>query len=130
MAVSGTWKSSSTKPMAAPKRSYGPRKGTMRLRSRDVNCGGCVAVLFLIAGPVNGLAQADVSSWPQVRVQLIALDSNGGSSVAVTKDSLELREDGRVQPIDQVSVATEPQSVCILIDSSGSMYSREDAVRY
>src|SRR6185312_5780671 len=48
----------------------------------------------------------------------------------VASDTLRVEEDGKPQQIDEVKPADEPQSVCILIDSSGSMYERLDSVRH
>jgi len=65
-----------------------------------------------------------------VRTELIALDPQGDLLPGVASDTLRVEEDGKPQQIDEVKPADEPQSVCILIDSSGSMYERLDSVRH
>jgi VWFA-related protein len=55
---------------------------------------------------------------------MFALDAKGYPLSGLTLEDLNLKEDGHVQKIAAISKVTEPESICILVDSSGSMYQR------
>jgi hypothetical protein len=77
-----------------------------------------VGALLHIVSSAQG--QVDVSAWPTVRVGM-TVTAKDGSSVLPTKDSLGAEENGRAVTISEVTTATEPQSVCLLIDTSKSV---------
>jgi VWFA-related protein len=68
--------------------------------------------------------QVDTSGWPQVRVEMLALDPQGEPMAGLTKDALVVKEGKQAHPVLDLQPASGPQSICILIDSSASMYTR------
>jgi Ca-activated chloride channel family protein len=90
----------------------------------------CVAlsIALLFAASAAALAQVDVSNWPQVHIELLALSSQGDLISGLAQNDLLLREDGKTQPVVAVKPAAEPQSVCLMLDSSGSMYDRRQGL--
>jgi Ca-activated chloride channel family protein len=94
----------------------------MRLRS------SCLSVLAAIIPPLSAAAQVDVSAWPQVRMELLATDGNGDVLRGLTADDLTLTENKKPVKVDELKPLSEPMSVCLLIDSSGSMYNKRQSV--
>lgn len=84
------------------------------------------ATLVLSAGLAWG--QVDTSAWPVVRMEVMAMDRKG-AMLPVTVDSVTVSEGGRPVKVQAVTAVTEPQSVCLLLDSSGSMYDRMLSVK-
>jgi len=97
----------------------------MRLRSRATSLGRIVAMAAVLAAPdTTAIGQMDLSAWPKVQVEILATDANGDPVAGLSASGVVVREDGRPQTVLEMSAAPEPQSVCILVDDSGSMYSR------
>ncbi len=94
----------------------------MHLRSRGAGIVSSVALVFAVVC-ASAPGQMDLSNWPKVQVELLitgAKDPLAGPAA----NNILLREDGKLQAVLDLQPVSEPQSVCILIDSSGSMYSR------
>ena len=89
-----------------------------------------IQLLAAMGFAVSAWGQADLSGWPRVRIEVLALDARGDLSTGLTPDILSLKEDGKAQMIAEVKPAAEAQSVCLLIDASGSMWAREAAAQY
>lgn len=89
----------------------------MRRRS---NAAGCVVMLM---GFATGAQQTDAPRWPRVRVNVSIMNGNDASAVGVKADALEVR-DGKTAVTDVVlrPVGDGPESVCLLVDTSGSTY--------
>ena len=100
----------------------------MHLRSSKVGPAVGLALLW-VAGASAVQGQADLSHWPQVRIQLFALDAQSDPMAALSSDALVLKEGGQEQTILAIKPDFEAQSVCMLIDSSGSMQERLDSIR-
>ncbi len=81
-------------------------------------------VLWLLAPGAWARAQVDVSAWPQVRMEVVALEATGEPMAGLTRDALVVKEGRQPHPVDDVQPGMGPQSVCVLIDASGSMYDR------
>jgi Ca-activated chloride channel homolog len=94
----------------------------MRLRSSRL------ALMAAIIAPVAAIAQVDVSAWPQVRMELLATDANGDVLHGLKADDLTLREDKKPVKVDKLEPLSEPMSVYLLIDASGSMYTKRQSV--
>ncbi|HEV2576191.1 MAG TPA: VWA domain-containing protein [Acidobacteriaceae bacterium] len=94
----------------------------MRRRSKAAGC-------FLLVGVTAGAQQANVPKWPHVRVNVSIVDRSGAPAVGVNADALEIR-DGKSVVQDAVlhPVGDEPESVCLLVDTSGSTYEARNAV--
>jgi Ca-activated chloride channel family protein len=73
-------------------------------------------------------AQVDLTAWPLVRLPVLPLDAQDAPIAGLTKDALTVREDGQLAAIVSLEPDAEPQSVCLMIDASGSMYDRLPAV--
>ena len=97
----------------------------MHLRS-SVFCAGFM-LLGCAVGPVFG--QVDVSAWPQVRVEVVGTNGDGDPLQGLTAEMLRIAENGKPVKGMELKVAAQPMSICIVIDSSGSMYDKKDNVR-
>lgn len=88
----------------------------MRRRSKAAGC-------FLIVGMTAGAQQGNVAAWPRVRVNVSIMDRNDTPAVGVKADALEIK-DGKTAVTDAVlrPVGDGPESVCLLVDTSGSTY--------
>jgi VWFA-related protein len=96
----------------------------MHLRSK--------AFLLTLALPLwcaTGRGQVNLSRWPLVRVELAGSDDKGDPLQGLTPEMLQITEDGKPVKVVDLKAASDPVSVCLLIDSSGSMYNKKDAVR-
>ena len=93
----------------------------MRLRSSRSTF-ICFVAMELAAASLR--AQVDLSAWPKVQVAIMATDASGDPIPAPSLSGIIVHEDGKQQTVLDLSAASQPQSVCILVDSSGSMYSR------
>jgi len=93
----------------------------MHLRSRRVFAGGVqlALVLALAAGSARG--QVDLSAWPQVRMEVLAVDQDGLPVPGVTVDALVARGERKQLAVNGLKPSTEPQSVCVLVDASDSI---------
>ena len=77
--------------------------------------------LLLVAGGPIAQGQADISHWPLVRIEFLALDAQSNPISGLASDELVLKEGGEEQTIEELKVDPGAQSICILIDSSGSI---------
>jgi VWFA-related protein len=94
----------------------------MRRRSKAAGC-------FLLVGVTAAGQQANLPKWPRVRVNVSILDQNDAPAVGVKADALEVT-DGKKAVQDAVlrPVGDEPESVCLLVDMSGSTYSARNQI--
>jgi Ca-activated chloride channel homolog len=72
------------------------------------------------AHPIS--AQVNVSGWPQVQVEVVGTDAGGDPLKGLSSSDVQVREDGRPASAVELKSISEPMSLCLLIDSSGSMY--------
>ena len=93
----------------------------MRLRSR-------LWLVMMLSGAGSAMGQVDTSAWPVVRMEVLAVDARGGT-LAVAADSLVVTENALPVTGLGVAAAKEPQSVCVVVDSSGSMFARMLSVK-
>jgi Ca-activated chloride channel family protein len=103
----------------------------MHLRSSatgPLGAGMGFALLLVAGGPI-AQGQADISHWPVVRIEFLALDAQSNPISGLASDELVLKEGGEEQTIEELKVDPGAQSICILIDSSGSMYNRRENIR-
>ena len=85
---------------------------------------GWLCMLVMSSGP-GASAQVDISAWPQVRVEMVALNAQGEPLTGLTKEALMVREsDKQPHAIDDLKPTEEPQSICVLVDAAGLMYDR------
>lgn len=96
----------------------------MRRRSRKKIKVNIWLAVMMFAAVTYAHSQTDLSAWPQVRMELFVTDSKGNQVPDLVPGALLLKEDGRLQTISSVSPTAGPQSICVLIDNSGSMYER------
>jgi len=107
----------------------------MRRPSRWMTAGS-PAVWVLICVPC--LAQAPIERrppstppvWPQVAVDVTVTDGNDEPAKAVGASDLLVRMDGA--PVDGAMLApvdAEPESVCIVVDTSGSTYANRQLIK-
>ncbi len=93
----------------------------MRRRSK-------AAGFFLMVGVTAGaqqasLQQANLPEWPRVRVNVSIIDRNGAPAVGVDADAVEVRDDKTlVKDAVLRPAGNAPESVCLLVDTSGSTY--------
>jgi len=80
--------------------------------------------LLLAARGARAPGQVDTSAWPQVRVELLVLDPQGEPMAGLTKEALVVNEGKKAHAVLDLQPAPEPQSICVVIDSSASMYTR------
>jgi VWFA-related protein len=86
--------------------------------------GFAAALLSLTLCAPIAHGQTDLSAWPQVSAGIFVTNAKGGSLTGLTADAFLVKENGRPQTVTSLSTITEPQSVCVLIDTSGSMFQR------
>lgn len=96
----------------------------MRRRS---NAAGCI---FIMVGITASAQQANGPRWPRVRVNVSILNQNDQPAVGVQANALEVIDGKKVVP-DAIlrQVADGPESVCLLVDMSGSTYSARNTIR-
>src|SRR5579859_411846 len=92
----------------------------MHLRSKGVWAGG-LALAALVLSARGASCQVDLSGWPQVRMEVLAVDPDGMPVQGVTADALVVR--GLQKPVAVIGLesSAEPQSVCVLVDASDSL---------
>jgi Ca-activated chloride channel family protein len=81
-----------------------------------------------IPAVAEGSVPAVPSEWPQVILNVL-VDAKKGATDPVPASSLEIIEDGTPQKIESIAGPGSPVSLCILIDVSGSMTSKQSDVR-
>ena len=95
---------------------------------RNDNLRALTLALTVVFATAEAHGQVDVSAWPQVQMEVLALDAQGIRLEGLTKDELVVKEGKKAHAIVALKPASEPQSICLLIDASGSMYTRLDVV--
>ena len=101
----------------------------MRLRNRDMRLIRRLALLLAIA-PIGAHGQVDVSQWPKVQLQIFVTGAKDGDVITgLDKSAVAVREDGKPQAVLNLESVFEPESICMLVDTSGSMYSRMADIR-
>ncbi|MGB6857588.1 MAG: VWA domain-containing protein [Terracidiphilus sp.] len=73
-------------------------------------------------------APAAAAEWPQVILNVL-VDAKKGVANPIPASSLEIVEDGTPQKIESIAGPGSPVSLCILMDVSGSMTSKQDEAR-
>jgi len=91
----------------------------MRLRTSRVCAGGLALALMLAVRGAWG--QVDLSAWPQVRLEVLALDRDGVPLPGVTADALVARGPRKPLAVTGLEPNEGPQSVCVLVDASDSI---------
>jgi hypothetical protein len=76
-------------------------------------------IVGLLIAPI-AMAQANTSAWPRVRVLLTVRDAHDKGVPEVTAESLTVKDNGQPATAIHVVPAMEPESVCLLIDTSSS----------
>jgi VWFA-related protein len=93
----------------------------MHLRNRRVDAAKLgLALLSMLAAP-RAWSQVDLSAWPQVRMEVLAVDRDGSPVPGVKADTLIARSLRKPIAVTHLEPSAEPQSVCVLIDASDSM---------
>jgi VWFA-related protein len=84
---------------------------------------------FFIVGIAAGAQQANAPEWPHVRVNVSIVDQNDVPAAGVKADAIEVT-DGKTAVTDALlrPVGDGPESVCLLVDTSGSTYEAVHAV--
>jgi VWFA-related protein len=67
--------------------------------------------------PLAAGAQITVSAWPQVRVEMFAVDRKGEPLPGLAPGDLAVKENGHPVKIADVSRSTKPMSICLLVDA-------------
>jgi Ca-activated chloride channel homolog len=93
----------------------------MHLRSSRVRAWGCGLALLFVVTAKGAMSQVDLSAWPQVRMEVLAVDPDGVPVPGVTADELVARGLRKPFAVTALQPGTEPQSVCVLIDASDSL---------
>jgi Ca-activated chloride channel family protein len=96
----------------------------MHLRSSRMRALPWIAccVWLIVAGTHPTSAQVNVSEWPQVQVEVVGTDAGGDPLKGLSASDVQVREDRRTAGAIELKSIAEPMSLCLLIDSSGSMY--------
>jgi Ca-activated chloride channel family protein len=93
----------------------------MHLRSSRACAGGLGLALLLVLANRDAWCQVDLSAWPQVRMEVLALDQNGMPVPGVAADALVARGLRKPVAVTNLEPTEEPQSVCVLVDASDSL---------
>jgi von Willebrand factor type A domain len=102
----------------------------MHLRSRWRFALHLASIAIVTAlGNAMARAQVDISAWPQVRIDLLLMDSKGSPLAQPGPDILTVKEGGHLLKVDELKPSDDPQSVCILIDASSSMRDRLPTIK-
>jgi hypothetical protein len=94
---------------------------------RASNILGCISLL-LFSVSNKAIAQLDLSAWPQVSMEVLAIDSQGNPITELNQNSIVVLEDKRPHPITALTSSSGPQSICVLIEASDSMAPRLDTM--
>jgi Ca-activated chloride channel family protein len=71
-----------------------------------------------------------LESWPAIGFDVTVLDGQHIPITSLTSERMDVREDGKsVAKFDLAPSGNEPQSVCILVDTSGSTFKDRDVIR-
>jgi Ca-activated chloride channel family protein len=96
----------------------------MRLRSS-----GPLVLGFVFASATALHGQVDLSAWPQVRMEVVGTDGNGDPLQGLAAEQVLVRENGHPVAVTELKAASQPMSVCLMIDASGSMYDKRNLVK-
>src|ERR1022692_5163496 len=93
----------------------------MHLRNRRVDATRLgLAFLLMVAAP-RAWSQVDTSAWPQVRMEVLAVDQDGVPVPGIKTDGLIARGLRKPLAVTDLEPSGDPQSVCVLIDASDSI---------
>src|SRR5277367_3844809 len=101
----------------------------MHHRIRAFLRAGIPGIVLLLTAVTAARGQVDLSQWPKVQLAVIATDNRGNPAPVPSASGVVVRENGEPQAVLALSAALQPESVCILVDSSKSIASRLDEVR-
>ncbi len=93
----------------------------MHLRSSRFRVWGCGLALLFVVTTRGAMSQVDLSAWPQVRMEVLAVDPNGLPVPGLTADEVVARGLRKPFAVTALEPSTEPQSVCVLIVASDSL---------
>jgi hypothetical protein len=93
----------------------------MHLRSSRVRVWGWGLALLFVVTARSAISQVDLSAWPQVKMEVLAVDPDGLPVPGVTADELVARGPRKPFAVTALEASTEPQSVCVLMDASDSL---------
>ncbi len=93
----------------------------MHLRSRRIYSGAVHLALVLALGARGARGQVDLSAWPEVRMEVLALDQDGLPVPGVTVGALVARGQRKPLTVEGLEPSAGPQSVCVLVDASDSI---------
>lgn len=111
----------------------------MQTGKRGASWGLALIVLLALAAGAKGLAgqssdgasspaiPAVDSSWPDVNLNVVVTDRHGVPQ-KVDERGFQLFEDGTERPLHFPDSADSPVSLALMIDSSGSIFKRKDAI--
>lgn len=111
----------------------------MQIGKRSASWSASLTVLLTLAAGTKGLAgqhigEASVpstpavdSSWPDVNLNVVVLDKQGVPQ-KVDERKFQLFEDGAERPLRIQGSPDSPVSLALMIDSSGSVFKRKDAI--
>jgi VWFA-related protein len=88
-------------------------------------------LLTAAVGCVAATAQREApEAWPQIGFDITVLDAQDAPVPDFAASQISVREDGKpVAKFDLLPAGDEPQSICILVDMSGSTFSDRDVIR-
>ncbi len=84
--------------------------------------------MFSLLTVARAYAQVDVSAWPQVQMEVLVMDNHDDAVAGLSKENITVKENGQSQVVDGLLPVNAPQSVCVMIDTSGSTSQRKDDV--
>jgi Ca-activated chloride channel homolog len=93
----------------------------MHLRIRGFWAESLGLALLLVLGVRSASCQVDLSAWPQVRIEVLAVNPDGAPVEGITADALVARGLRKPVTVTALEPAAQPQSVCVLIDASDSL---------
>lgn len=111
----------------------------MQARTRSILWAMILIILLALAGGTKTLVGQNVGAtpvpvtpvlddpWPKVNLNVLVLDKQGVPQ-KFDEHKLELSEDGTARPIQFQSSFDSPVSLALMIDSSGSVFKRKDAI--
>ena len=111
----------------------------MHIGKTGASRGVALFVLLALAAGTQGLPGQDVgeassasvpapeSSWPDVNLNVVVLDKQGVPQ-KVDEREFQLFEDGAERPLQIRASPDSPVSLALMIDSSGSIFKRKEAI--
>lgn len=76
--------------------------------------------LLAQCSPATGTASA--SAWPQIVLNVFALDRAGNPVTPAPTARFQVLQDGTAQTVQQVAGSGAPMTLAVILDSSGSNY--------